>query len=224
MKVVEKLISSLLIAVLVVSFTGCAPKFDISPEALEDYADDQGAEEYKDPYTFGYDLGYSAYYYEDGLVFAFTDKYVCFECDDYDNEAFEEATTYPDFSAGSMRNWYGGFKNTIYTFGDEDAWGYAISISYGERYDSSNYGRRYFDEAKELYESISSERGYEYVYSYSDLEYFLVSDGEGMYLGVYYDYSTFTMFIVTARGNDKDAQEMVDDICKDFKLVSPTTI
>ncbi len=52
MKVSRTVISSLLIGSALLSFTACSPKYDLSPKALADYVDDQGADEADSPYEF----------------------------------------------------------------------------------------------------------------------------------------------------------------------------
>ncbi len=200
MKVSRTVISSLLIGSALLSFTACSPKYDLSPKALADYVDDQGADEADSPYEcFNYSNSYGL---GDYMI------YVYGAPEDFDG--FESVIGY-DERADEI---------TQFIMQDGEVYAYIYSISFDQD-DASDY----YKEQVAYYEYHSSDAYYVNVTESSNLEYILYATSESDYIAVYHDCSTNSVLSMDFRGGDEDdVKEIADEICKDFGVVSPSTL
>lgn len=197
MKVSRTVISSLLIGCALLSFTACSPKYDLSPKALADYVDDQGADEADSPYEF---FNYNNSDVGDYMIYVYGDP------EDFDG--FESVIGY-DERADEI---------TQCMMQDGEVYAYIYSISFDQD-DASDY----YKEQVAYYEYHSSDAYYVNVTESSNLEYILYATSESDFIAVYHDCSTNSVLSMGFRGGDEDdVKEIADEICKDFGVVSPS--
>lgn len=200
MKVSRTVISSLLIGSALLSFTACSPKYDLSPKALADYVDDQGADEADSPDEF----------YNTVINYGPGDYMIYVYGDPEDFDGFESVIGY-DERADEI---------TQFIMQDGEVYAYIYSISFDQD-DASDY----YKEQVAYYEYHSSDAYYVNVTESSNLEYILYATSESDYIAVYHDCSTNSVLSMDFRGGDEDdVKEIADEICKDFGVVSPSTL
>ena len=217
MKAIKVFTSILLVTCFAFSSASCAATPDISPKTLADYAEKNGAYQYKNAEEFATDYDHSVVM-DTGVLYAFGDVYIHVE-----EEDVVTAMNNPDHYTLAIGLFYDDKikEATIYTLGGEDAWGYALALRFGQ----TALSRWYFERLEEYFDEIGCDTDNSDPSEY--LEYFLINGEDheyGNYLGVYYDYSEDLVFIIQIDGNDKDAKKLIDDVCEDLNLVSPTTI
>ena len=200
MKVFRTVISSLLIGSALLSFTACAPKHDLSPKALADYMDNQGAEESDSAFEFyntaiNYGSGDYLYY-----VYGDTEDFDGFESLIGYNERADEIT------------------HCMQQEGEVHAYIWSLSFDQNDAND-------FYHEQKDYYEIVYSDENVVIVTESPNLEYILYAESESDYTAIYHDCSTNSVLCLDVHGGDEeDTQELVDEFCKDFGVVSPTTL
>lgn len=200
MKAFRTVISSLLIGSALLSFTACSPKYDLSPKALADYVDDQGADESDSPYEF----------YKTVLNYGLGDYmiYVYGEPEDFDG--FESFIGYDERAD----------KITQCIQQDGEVYAYIWSMSFDQ-----DDAEDFYQEQREYYEIFYSDENVVIVTESPNLEYILYAESESDYIAIYHDCSTNSVLCLDFRGGDEeDVKEQVDEFCKDFGVVSPTTL
>ena len=198
MKVFRTVISSLLIGSAMLSFTACSSKYDLSPKALADYADDQGADEADSAYEL-YNTDYGSGDYM---------SYVYGDTEDFDG--FESLIGY-DESADKI-------THCIQQDGEVHAYIWSLSFDQDDADD-------FYQELKKYYEISYSDDNVVIVTESPNLEYILYAESESDYIAVYHDCSTNSVMCLSFSGVDEeDVKEQVDEFCKAFGVVSPTTL
>lgn len=229
MKISRMVISSLLSVCMLVSLTGCfgAAEYTIDPKGLAEYADKKGADEYKSPNEWYNDLRnnwrikYSddVYQYE----YSISDVYIYIEEDPYDglDDDIETAMATPWQLILSL---YSGdllHETTCYMIGDgDDAYGAVISVKGNVHSDNAySYMERITDNSAEW--AQESESGLK-----DNIQYYLYyyEDGDLIKVVGIYDDQLGTVFIIHVTGEEDEVVDMVDEICKDFGLISPCTL
>jgi hypothetical protein len=83
----------------------------------------------------------------------------------------------------------------------------------------------FYQEQKDYYEIVYSDENVVIVTESPNLEYILYAESESDYTAVYHDCSTNSVLSMDFRGGDEDGvKEIADEICKDFGVVSPSTL
>lgn len=200
MKVSRTLISSLLIGSALLSFTACSPKHDLSPKALADYMDDQGADESDSAFEF----------YNTAINYGSGDYmfYVYGDTEDFDG--FESLIGY-DERADEI-------THCMMQDGEVHAYIWSLSFDKDDAID-------FYQEQKDYYEIVYSDENVVIVTESPNLEYILYAESESEYIAFYHDSSTNSVLCLEFSGGDEeDVKEQVDEFCKDFGIVSPTTL
>lgn len=200
MKVSRTVFSSLLIGSALLSFTACSPKYDLSPKALADYMDDQGADESDSAFEF-YNTAINSG--SDDYMF-----YVYGDTEDFDG--FESLIGY-DESADEI-------THCMMQDGEVHAYIWSLSFDKDDAID-------FYQEQKNYYEIAYSDKDVVIVTESPNLEYILYAESESEYIAFYLDSSTNSVLCLEFSGEDEEVvKEQVDEFCKDFAIVSPSTL